>query len=233
MIVRELKNVLFLDCETVPEYKSYLDMPTVLQELWAKKSQQLYDRGELKNPDPALSYPDKAALFPEFAKIVCVSFGVYKANTTDWKHDIVMKSFSGNDEVAILNEVARVIKNHFQQPIGYMCAYNGKGFDFPMLSKRMFLKNVPLPAQFITHNKKPWELTQFIDPCELWKFGSQGTTSLRYLAYTLLGYDAKELMDGSMVGSYVAQDKWREIEQYCESDVLNLAGIFCTMNERL
>ena len=67
-----LKNVLVLDVETVPQYASAEEIPANLLELWAHKTRFMRKDGE--TPE---EYYSKAGIFAEFGKIICISFGMY------------------------------------------------------------------------------------------------------------------------------------------------------------
>ena len=65
--LQNLSNILFIDIETVSEYKNYQELPENLQPFWNKKasSQKEFDgsnEGEL--------YGKRAAIFSEFGKII-------------------------------------------------------------------------------------------------------------------------------------------------------------------
>jgi len=67
-----LKNILFLDIETVPEFEHWSELSEEQQELFAKKTQ--YQRKEEFTP---AAFYDRAGIWAEFAKIVCISVGYF------------------------------------------------------------------------------------------------------------------------------------------------------------
>jgi DNA polymerase elongation subunit (family B) len=109
----------------------------------------------------------------------------------------------------------------------YLCAHNGKEFDFPYISRRMLINGIKLPVILDVAGKKPWEVT-FLDTMELWKFGDyKHYTSLNLLTHIFNIPTPKDDIDGSMV----AEVFWKEkdidrIVNYCEKDVLAIAQLF-------
>ena len=67
----DLSNLMVLDIETVPQYSTFEQVPDVLQELWAHKTQ--YQR---KDETPKEFY-ERAGIWAEFGKIVCISVGIF------------------------------------------------------------------------------------------------------------------------------------------------------------
>ena len=67
----KIKNVLFLDIETVPIKETFEDLSAPFQKLWEEKT--VWQRKE--NVSPSNFYKLKAWVMPEFAKIICISVG--------------------------------------------------------------------------------------------------------------------------------------------------------------
>ena len=67
-----LENILFLDIETVPETQHFSDLDDTKQALWEHKSQ--YQR---KEEFTAEEFYDRAGIWAEFGKIVCISVGYF------------------------------------------------------------------------------------------------------------------------------------------------------------
>lgn len=64
------EKILFLDIETVPLVYNYNELDEVKKDLWNKKWQ--YN----KDISPETQY-NKAGIYAEFAKVVCIGFGYY------------------------------------------------------------------------------------------------------------------------------------------------------------
>ena len=71
--MENISTILFLDIETVSVAKSYDDLGDNFQELWERKS-RYWIKDEEKESAADL-YKEKAGIYSEFAKIVCISVG--------------------------------------------------------------------------------------------------------------------------------------------------------------
>jgi hypothetical protein len=109
----------------------------------------------------------------------------------------------------------------------YLCAHNGKEFDFPYLCRRLIINSLPIPSVLDSSGKKPWEVNH-LDTLELWKFGDfKSYTSLNLLAHALGISTPKDDIDGSKVWSVYWNDKnLKRIVTYCQKDVITAAQIF-------
>ena len=212
-----LKNVLFLDIETVPQYGTFEEVPVEFSKLWEKKTQTIRKEEESLE----VSYR-RAGIYAEFGKIICISCGYF---TSENKFRI--KSFFGHNEKKLLLEFSEVLLKYFNSPDKFLCAHNGKEFDFPFLCRRMVIHQLALPFILDTAGKKPWEVSH-LDTMELWKFGDyKSYTSLNLLALILGIPTPKDDIDGSMVWKVYWEEKNLErIVTYCQKDVLTVAQIF-------
>ncbi len=212
-----LKNVLVLDVETVPQYASAAEIPANVLELWAHKTRFMRKEGE--TPE---EYYSKAGIFAEFGKIICISFGIYIKR--QGKLSFRIKSIAGHDEKEILSAFIEIIK---KQPANVvLCAHNGKEFDFPYLCRRMLIHGLEIPSCLQIAGKKPWEINH-LDTMELWKFGDyKNYTSLHLLA-TIFGIPSpKDDMEGSDVHWVYWKDQdLQRIQTYCQKDVLTTAQL--------
>ena len=78
-----IEKILFLDIETVPQYPTYDQLPENLAALWDKKAGQLsrldkFSADILPNPEEVY---DRAGIYAEFGKIICISTGFIRNNT--------------------------------------------------------------------------------------------------------------------------------------------------------
>ncbi|HEX5002308.1 MAG TPA: 3'-5' exonuclease [Bacteroidia bacterium] len=218
------EQILFLDIETVPQYPALDDCPEELKKLWSRKSENLR---KSEGESPADIY-NRAGIYAEFGRIVCVSCGYLKFKETTF--ELRIKSFSGEDEAALLNDFAGLLNSHYSKADSRLCAHNGKEFDFPYLARRMVINGIALPAILDTGGKKPWEV-HFLDTMELWKFGDfKNYTPLNLLTYVLGIPSPKDDIDGSQVWSVFWHDRdIARIARYCEKDVEALANVYLKM----
>jgi predicted PolB exonuclease-like 3'-5' exonuclease len=207
---------LFVDIETVPQYKDFHEMPEHLKLCYEKKFGH-----ELENNVPGKydcfedHYNAKAALFAEFGKIVCVSMGYLNGN------DIRLTSFCSEDEIDILKQTAAMIDK-----FDGLVAHNGKDFDYPWLCRRMLVNAVPLPSLLRIQNLKPWEI-RLEDTVEMWKFGQfSHRVSLAMMCHLFGIPSPKQDTDGSGVWEMYKAKDFAAITKYCEGDVAALIKVY-------
>ena len=226
MAALPLHNILFLDIETVPQSPSYIDLSDDWKKLWDTKSTSLvkYHEGQTNET----LYP-RAGIYAEFGKIVCISCGVIQGNGEQRK--IILKSFYGDDEKKLLVDFIDMLNKWATGEAKFLCAHNGKEFDFPYLCRRMLIHGVTIPSLLNISGKKPWEVNHY-DTLELWKFGDyKSFTSLNLLAHVLGVPTPKDDIDGSMVWEVYWKEKNLErIVTYCQKDVVTVAQILLRMN---
>ena len=214
-----LENILFLDIETVPEEQHYNSLDDTKKALWEHKSQ--YQR---KEDFTAEEFYDRAGIWAEFGKIVCISVGYF---TQQGETRLFRTTSFHGDEITLLKEFKNLLISHFSQAKHLLCAHNGKEFDFPYIARRMIINNIELPYKLNLFGKKPWEVPH-LDTLELWKFGDYKTyTSLKLLT-TVLGIPSpKDDIDGSEVYRvFYEENDIDRIITYCEKDTIAVAQIF-------
>lgn len=230
MIIKKknLKDILFVDIETVSEYATYHELRPEMQSLWARKAQRIDRAADHSDEEHwAASYTDRAGIFAEFAKVACITVGYLVKPSTDGPA-LRIKTFGGHHEAAVLRAFAELLDRHFDNPDQYyLCGHNVKEFDVPFLCRRMVIHGLHLPRMLNISGKKPWQVGHLLDTMELWRFGDyKNYTSLALLAATLHIKSPKDDIDGSQVGNvyWVDQDLPR-IVHYCEKDVVTVAQI--------
>jgi uncharacterized protein YprB with RNaseH-like and TPR domain len=223
-ITHELTNILFLDIETVPEVEHWNLLSKETQALFAKKTE--YQR---KEEFTAEAFYDRAGIWAEFGKIVCISVG-YFVNINANKQ-LRVTSFFGDDEQKLLIDFKVMLHKHFSKKNNVLCAHNGKEFDFPFIARRMIIHNIELPEKLNLFGKKPWEVPH-IDTLELWKFGDyKHYTSLKLLTSILGIPSPKDDIDGSEVANvYYKEKNLQRIVRYCEKDTVAVAQILLRFN---
>lgn len=221
-----INNILFLDIETVPQYATYEEVPEEWKELWTLKAAYLIRDKEVET---CASIYNRAAIYAEFGKIVCISCGIIHGSGESKK--LVLKSFSGHNEKELLQQFTEMLRRWATDNQKYLCAHNGKEFDFPYLCRRLIINGLGLPSILHISGKKPWEITH-LDTMELWKFGDyKSFTSLNLLAHTLGIPTPKDDIDGKMVGEvYWKNNDLERIAAYCQKDVITVAQIYLRLN---
>jgi DNA polymerase elongation subunit (family B) len=224
-----LEKVLFLDVETVAANKSYHDLDDDFKKFWDKKAGRFQrNQEELSTAD---LYDEKAGIFSEFGKIVCISVG-YFSEWRDNQREFRTKSFFGDDEKILLEEFSDLLHNYFcNADSDFICGHNIREFDIPYIGRRMMVNKVKIPPLINIPGKKPWEVKYLLDTMELWKFGDyKAYTSLALLAKLFGVPTPKDDIDGSMVNAvYWEGGQLERIADYCEKDVIATASVFLAM----
>jgi hypothetical protein len=226
----DLSRTLFIDIETVSEKGSYKELDDNFKMLWAKKSGQLNREAVLTEEIIEKSYFDKAGIFSEFAKVVCISVGFLRKEGNNLV--LRLKSFKSDDEKEVLMGLTQLLYKGFNDPLNsFLCGHNIKEFDIPFLCRRMMIHGIDIPDIIQVAGKKPWETKQFIDTLELWKFGdNKNYTSLILLAAVLGIPSPKDDIDGSEVGSvYWVEKDLDRISTYCQKDVKTVVQVLLRM----
>jgi len=218
-----IETILFLDIETVPMVQNYQELPETFRLLWDKKAEILMRNDRAADDTQRLPEQvfERAGIYAEFGKIVCISTGVLR-NGTLW-----IKSFAGEDEKLILTEFAAMLSKATVKKFQFLCAHNGKEFDYPFMIRRMLINGVSVPSILDLSMKKPWEVNHF-DTMELWKFGDfKNYTSLELLAAVFGIPTPKEDIKGSDVARVFYEEKdLPRIVTYCQKDVLTIVNLF-------
>jgi DNA polymerase elongation subunit (family B) len=213
-------NILFLDIETVSQFESYEKLPGDWKELWDLKA-AIINRNKEENSNT--SYP-RASIYAEFGKIVCISCGCIQGSGEEKK--LVIKSYGGDNEKKLLTDFAGMLQKWSGDADKFLCAHNGKEFDYPYICRRMIINGIEIPEALKISGRKPWEI-RHLDTMELWKFGDyKSYTSLKLLAKTLGIPSPKDDIDGSMVNTvYWTEKDLDRIVEYCQKDVITLTQV--------
>lgn len=224
MINIPITKILFLDIETVggcPDYESCQRFNPELAEQFEKYFDWFLKRfpeDESASPRTELMgyvFKKRAALVPEFAKIVCVSMAFVLENG-----EVKKQTFSGNEEKELLLQVRNLLDRCYKLDF-YLCGHNLKNFDIPMLAKRMIINGI-MPSKILpSYDTKPWDV-KAIDTKEIWQYGSY--TSIGSLDLLCSCLDIPTPKDGEINGGMVHEAYWgqqrlEEIAEYCEKDV--------------
>lgn len=223
----------FVDIETVSQCRDFEEVPIRQDELFTKKFK--YELEEMENPDWNELYLQKAALYAEFGKVVCIVIG-----RIDEDKNLRLKTLCGRFEQTLLAEAAKILSM-----FNYLVGHNSKDFDFPFLSRRMMIHGIQIPNVINTAGKKPWEM-QTEDTMEMWACGQwKYKTSLDLIAYSFGLPSPKQEISGEDVGRiywemfdqmkgdelpFEAEEKAvKTIGTYCQGDVVTLARIYQKM----
>jgi 3'-5' exonuclease len=211
-------DIVFLDIETVPVLPDLELHDQSMQALWDKKSTTFR-----KEDQSAGDVYQRAGIYAEFGKIICISVGMLKDKNP---YGFRLKSFYGDNESTILNEFSEMISKFSKNREALLCGHNAKEFDYPYIARRMIINKIKIPDILNNAGKKPWEI-KLLDTMELWKFGDYKNYSSLDLLSSILGFPSpKDDIDGSMVADiYWKEHDIKRIVKYCEKDVLAVARI--------
>jgi hypothetical protein len=214
-----LKHILFIDIETVPQYAGFDEIPEDFKKFWEKKSS--YFRSQEQS---AADVYQRAGIYAEFGKIICISIGVITGEKENL--GLKLKSFFDAGEKELLTSFSGILDKMAKEKPVILCAHNGKEFDYPYLSRRMLINGIKLPGILDNSGKKPWEINH-LDTLELWKFGDyKHYTSLDLLTAIFNIPSPKSEVDGSMVANiYYEEKNLKKIVHYCENDVIAVAQL--------
>lgn len=168
-------DMLFFNIKTVLEYSS-------LDEL-EEKNPDMYENwkilmSEKFNSSTSMTmkklYDEYAINYPEYSKIVTITYGKIYINDTHGKVDRILKKISGFDEAIILETFFDVLNN---MPDITLVSFNGNK-DLQTLVKRFLykraelntIKTLPLIIKK-SLSSKPWESSN-IDINYVWKFNA-------------------------------------------------------------
>lgn len=217
----DTSKILFLDIETVPQVYRFQELNDTSKSLWSKKTKYLQEKDQLS----AEEVYEKAGIYAEFGKIICISVGFLIQAKGEMQ--IRLKSFSSLNEKKLLQGFIDLLNTHYNHNSYILCAHNGKEFDFPYISRRLLVNEMKLPILLNNAGKKPWEINN-IDTLELWKFGDyKHYTSLELLTNIFNIPTPKDDIDGSQVAKIFYEDQDIDrIINYCEKDVIATIQLF-------
>jgi len=216
-----IEEVLFIDIETVPLAPEYTELTEKWKELWEGKMKY-----QIENGQPAEELYDRAGIYAEFGKIVCISVGYVAQKKGEYVFRV--KSFHDDEEKKLIHNFFHALSRFARAGKRKLCAHNGQEFDFPYIARRALVNNLHLPKILDIAGAKPWEIKdQLIDTLQLWKFGDyKHYTSLSLLCELFNIPTPKDDIDGSQVASiYWEENDLDRIIRYCEKDTLAVANL--------
>lgn len=230
MINIPINKLLFLDIETAGIEHTFKDLKEKRPAI-AFMFEHYYDWFQKRFPEDSAKTIDemfynRSALIPEFARIVCISF----AFVTDG--GIKMQSINDVDEKKLLEDAQKILYRVGELGF-FLCGHNVKGFDIPMLAKRMMINGLMPPKILPGHDVKPWEI-KALDTKDLWQYGSYGTIASLELMCAAMGIESSKTME--IVGDKVHKFFWEKqdyegIKKYCEKDVEVLIKVIEKLTE--
>jgi hypothetical protein len=227
-----IDDVLVFDIETVAAEKE-LTEDSKFYDAWLYKvrNSKEFDKKNFTE-DVLQSFSEKAALFPEFGKIVCISIGHIKLNEGLIK---VSSFYEGcNEKVKTEEDIIVAFNNAldaFQSSRKkvYLCGHAIKAFDVPYVFKKSLILGIDVQDLMDTSISKPWELTYLLDTKELYQGTSFTPSSLIGLT-TAFGIESpKQDISGSETTEKYYNGEVERIARYCERDVVAVGNVLLKM----
>lgn len=222
-----ISDIVFFDIETV-RISDTLKKGTGLYHAWEYKAR--YDSENKGNTELTIEqlFKEKAALYAEFGKIVCITVGRLHKNK-DGDITPVFKNYDAVEEKELLelfmsdlNKVCEKNKNTL------LFGHAIKGFDIPFVFRRCLINGVEPNYLFDIGEAKPWELTTK-DTLELWKSGAFYSASLLAISNAFGLPSPKTDIARHETSDVYWKDKklgLSRITRYCMRDVLTLINVF-------
>ena len=239
----DLTKVFFVDIETVPCHDCHDQLDETRKALWEKFCGKRHAR-ELAEGQTHAELYQNAGLYAEFGKVACISVGYFR-HLKDETLEFRVKSFADTDEREVLSGFARFLERYppysgdsrskikSAGPDGYyLCAHNGREFDYGYLGRRMLICGQGLPPMLDVAGYRPWDFSHLLDTMEMWKFGdNKGHITLPLLAGIFGIPSPKDDIDGSQVGhTFWVEKNLKRIVTYCEKDIITTARVFLHFN---
>lgn len=236
---RQLENILFLDIETASQQSLFTEMSASMQSHWRHKVRHKVNVEDYPTFEEEFSalYHDRAAIFAEFGKVICISLGYLTEKSPEKPVKTVepqpqllfkVKTISGKDEDELLTNFINMLDQYwYDRHNQYLCGHNIREFDVPFLCRRIMAHGLKMPNLLNIAGQRPWQVHHLIDTMELWKFGDyKHYTSLDLLCSVLQIESPKGEMEGSEVSQAYWDGRINEIIEYCQKDVIATARVY-------
>lgn len=213
----DLKDFVVFDIETAREVP---EIQPGTPRFDAYKYTHCKDLKEGETPED--HYKQWSGLFPEFARVVCISVGRF------FEGKIYVKTFGDMDERTTLEEFNEYLYK-FTDDMSRLVGHAVIQFDIPFVAKRMLKYNIQPHPLLDVFGKKPWDVEKtVVDTKKLWQGPSFKPTSLVSLTQMFDIPSPKDDIDGSQVGEVFwteAETGLARISAYCEKDVARTAQL--------
>jgi hypothetical protein len=218
-----METIIVLDLETIPaddpriiDYIATTIKPPVNIKLPASIA-KWHAESKQEAIDEAVS---RTGLDGAFGRVVVIGFDI----------DGTIDTIHGLDEAALLvafNAKLNTIPRSMWSAMTIV-GHNVAGFDLRFLMQRYIVNGIqPHPIINMAAQAKPWDASVYDT---MTRFAGHGKTiSLARLCLALGVPSSKGLMDGSMVGQYVADGRLDEVVVYCKGDVADAGAVYRRM----
>ncbi len=222
----DLSKILFIDIETVPQEHTWNKLDEKTARLFSDKTRFEQERNG-KTAEELWS--ERGGILAEFGKIICIGAGnLHKRGEA---YELRVTSFQSANEYDVLTRFAELLNRHYDSDDHWLCAHNGKEFDFPYIARRCLVNRIPLPRILDIGGLKPWEVGH-LDTMNMWSFGDRKAyTSLALLTHILGIPTPKDDITGADVARVFYEENGLErIAEYCKKDVVAMARVFLRLS---
>ncbi|MCS6832977.1 MAG: ribonuclease H-like domain-containing protein [Flammeovirgaceae bacterium] len=218
-----LKNLLFINIETISVTEHLVQLSPLMQQFWEKKA-RFSSHDEI--PSTSEYYFQKAGIYAEFGRIIAIGTGYFHYDQTE-KLSFRAKVLTNSDEKQLLLEFKELVEEKFPPKNLRLVAHHGKEFDFPYLCRRMIVHRITLPPTLQLSGKKSWQI-EHLDTMEMWRFGDEKRyTPLRLLATIFGFYDDQQHIEENWVNrAYYHEKNLLKILEHCLEEVILTAKVF-------
>lgn len=231
---KELTSLLFLDIETITPYKTFKEYSKEQPALAKLFMEKMHKQNKFEQ-DEEITYSKNSSLYPEFSKVLTISYGLIKWDDELGGYQKNIKNIIDIDEKNLLTRFSTVINKIIENyPEFKFCGHNIDGFDIPFLIKRMLINGITLPKKLQIHNLKPWE-SPTVDTMKIWRFGSFEPTSLDVLCNSMgiVSPKSDEVNNKVISQIYYSEDvnNLKTILEYCNRDVDAVMNLMITLSK--
>lgn len=217
-----LNHFAFIDIETTPGVSEYSLLSENMQDEWERKCALKFG----PEAEPERFFQEKAGIYAEFGKIVCITLGCFREREGNVK--FYLRSFADDDETNLLKEFCQAVHRLHQNYANLQfVGHNIREFDMPYICRRLMILGLPLPECMNLQGRKPWQ-SPYVDTMQLWSFGDyKSYTRLNLLAEVLGIPSPKDDICGEDVGRvYWVEKDLSRISTYCQKDVETTARVY-------
>lgn len=199
-----------IDIETIPNQEiGEIPMP----ESYVKygntkdpaKKKAIYDIATQKWKEEGMN--KEMSLNAEYCQVLSIGVITFEAGShRELSREVY---FDEENDKEILLKMRTVLRDH------RIIGWNSKGFDLPVIFKRLALLGIPMPFKTYNEITKKYDRERSIDLMHVWNNDGYGKLSDCASAF---GIDAKSGMDGSMIYDAYKAVKYEEIREYNMQD---------------
>lgn len=224
----EIKSAVFFDIETRSAHRSLAELDSADPYLASAFTKKVGHRFTEDHEDNYFRY---ASLYPEYGKILCMSFGVYAEG-------VEKVSCISGDELEVVQKAHAVFTQCGDRGMR-PCGWNIKNFDIPWLVRKFMMYKMPVPHVLRTFGKKPWEMVA-LDLKEAYKCCSDLNITFEEASLALGVNCSKHDSDGGIDGSMVNSLYWNSADReaavsricnYCDRDVRSSMQLAVAMSD--